>query len=309
MSNRTITLKPGFLVALSTRVEGGVKYGRKPIDDKEQAAADVAISVTDENDVSAWQTVKVVEDPVEHGDAIKVRSKVRSLVTGVCITSPFGLLCPSAKLADLDRVVDEARTLAATFNDKAKHTRVDVWIIRGQIVESDTDAVRAISAEIRGLLDEMGQGIKDRDVATIRAAAAKAKSLGGMLDGEVAGKVRKAVEEARAAAREIVKTVEDRGSAAEVILIADTKKGIEEARFAFLDLDVPEVRAAGEAMAPTVARDVDLGDGDPEPTPDDVDASRAVDRDVAEYSKAADGADGGALAGDLPPPDADGFML
>jgi len=36
-------------------------------------------------------------DPAEHETAIKARGKARSVITGVCNASNFGLLCPTAE--------------------------------------------------------------------------------------------------------------------------------------------------------------------------------------------------------------------
>lgn len=296
----TITLKPGYLVGLATAIKGGVQYSRKDLNAAD-AAADAAIVVEEGAAASAWETVKVVDDPQEHERAVKVRGKARSLITGVCIASPFGLLCPKEKEELLKQQLEEAKQRVADFNATAQKTRVDIWCIMGQIVESDTEAAKGIAAEIHGLIAEMEEGIAGRDAEKIREAARKAKALGGMLDENLAGKVSKAIEIARAGAREIVKHLEDRGSAS-LILVADTQmQALRDARAAFLDMDEP---VPVEPLPVTSARALDVDEPSfeeqeivsnesrlrsvPLDTGEDVDASRAVDSDVAGYAAVTD---------------------
>ena len=192
-------------------------------------------------------------------------------------------------MSELDQALGESRELVLTFNGSAVHTRIDVWCIRGQIVESDTDAAKAISSEIAAILADMQQGIVDRDAAAIRESARKARALGGMLDEASAEKVSKSVEKARAAAKEIVKTIEERGHA-NLILVADSYVNeIATARTAFLDLEEPTQATEGEMLAPVLPKGLDLDEdvsapeGDGDGNPEDVDASRAVDEDAANY--------------------------
>lgn len=288
----SIKLKPGLLVALSTRVEGGVQYQRKDL--SAERAAEEAAGAVEGAAVEAWETVKVTEDPEEHGRAVKARGRARTLVTGVCISSPFGLLCPSAREAELDGAITLSRQVVDEFNATARTTRIDVWVLRGQIVESDTDAARGIAAEIQGLLAEMQSGIVARDADAIREAARKAKALGSMLEGAHAERVSRSVEIARTAAREIVRTISKCGDAA-LPLIADTKlAALRDAEQSFLDLDGPGEVAASvpvdasaldlggegngeirEKVGIEESGDLDLGD---------VDATRAVDEDAASYA-------------------------
>lgn len=248
-----VTLRPGLLVSLSTRMSGGVKYDRTDLEKRteEEGAR-----------VEKWETTKIVDDPEEYARATKVRSKCGSLVRGACTYSAFGLLCPGSKEGALDEAIGEARRLADAFNATARTVQISVYVLKGRIAESDSEAARAISSEMRELLAEMRAGIAQTDVARIREAASKAKKIGVMLDAETGKKVERAVEEARAVAKELFKRlVEDADSVAgyvqEVAL-----KSMDEARFAFLDMDEPE--AKGEAAAqPADVPALDLDDAQP----------------------------------------------
>jgi hypothetical protein len=244
-----VILKPGILVSLSTRVEGGVLYSRRDIDS----------GVEDDGaERVRWETERTIEDPAEHSAAIKARSAARIRITKICSQTRFGLLCPLTKEAELDAAVAEARVFTDAHNAGAVHTRVSVYVLKGRIAETDEEATRALASEVRDLLDEMDTGIRSVDPKRIRAAADRAKELGAMLDDAQSAAVDRAVETARKAAREIVKRVVKGGEDAELVLETIATKPIDSARFAFLDLD--EERAPeGEALpAVNVQRFADL---------------------------------------------------
>jgi hypothetical protein len=95
------TLRPGLLVSLNTRVQGNVSY-RKAIIEEEH--------ITDEGtQMARWETERTVLDPAEAETAKKVRGKARSLITGVCAASAFGLLCRLDRQGDLEDAIAEAR--------------------------------------------------------------------------------------------------------------------------------------------------------------------------------------------------------
>lgn len=237
------TLKPGLLVSLKTTVRGGVTYTRREIEPDHTTPEGARIA--------QWETRRDIPDAVDFEMATKARSKARSAVTAVCCASSFGLLCPVAEESKLDAAVAEARRIAGEHNKSATKTRVEVFVLVGRVADSDVEAARAIGAEIRELLEAMQAGIKAADPEAIREAANKARGLGSMLSADVAGQVSAAIVEARSAAREIVKRVQNGAEeAAQVVQDLSVRK-IEAARFSFLDLDEGErveVAPAGRAV-------------------------------------------------------------
>ena len=225
------TLRPGLLVSLSARVSGGVVYDRKDLDPN-----DVAV-VTGKAAVTRWETTKVIDDPAEYERAVEIRNKARRLIASVCAASDFGLLCPSSREFDLARAIEEARKIAGEHNAAARRSFVSVYVITGRIAADDAEAARAVASEVRGLIDEMANGIKAADPESIRAAANKARNLGAMLTDEANAKVQSAIEEARKAAREIVKRVEKSGEEAAKVIAEMDVAALNAARASFLDLD------------------------------------------------------------------------
>jgi hypothetical protein len=283
----TMTLKPGILVSLKTSKRGGVEYKRKDITRGDEAApaeeGEAALSV------EKWETTKIVADKAEDDRATKARSRVGGLIRSVCTTSAFGLICPETKEKELDEAIAEARATVAVFNETAVNTNIAVYVLKGRIASTDDEAARAIASELRELMDDMRDGIGAGDVEAAREAASKAKKMGAMLDEATTSKVTKAIDEVRAAAKEIAKRVvagEDRAAVVKSIKLEE----LEKARFAFIDMSEP---VAVESLPPTAARPIDVSeDDDGSVTPENpvwgrgsrelVDLSEALDDDKGE---------------------------
>lgn len=232
---KTSTLRPGLLVSLKTSVRGNVRWNKRTID-ADHVTADGARQ-------AKWETERTISDPKEFEDAGKARSKARTVITRVCASSAFGLLCPETSAQDLEKAVAEARQIAAEFNATASLTRLSVYVITGRIAPDDVEAVRAIGSELRDLIADMETGISNLDVKAVREAASRAKGLGSMLSPEAAAKVQLAVDAARGAARRIVEAGETTAAAID----QRTLVTLAEARTAFLDLDSDTTVAVPEA--------------------------------------------------------------
>lgn len=244
------TLRPGLLVSLKTSTQGNIAYSRKELD---------AGTVLEDGSLRAnWETERVIADPAEHERATKVRSKARSLVTSVCSTSNFGLLCPESDRDRLTEALAQAREVVAEFNREATLTQIAVFVIVGRVAADDVEAVRAINSEIRDLMTAMETGVRKLDPAMIRDAANRTRELSAMLSPEAAERAKRAIDLARKAARQIVKAGE---TAAQEIDEA-TLRAIQQSRLAFLDMD-----DQAEAQTPAVTgRAIDL-DVSPIPAP------------------------------------------
>jgi len=249
----TRTLRPGYLVSLKTSVDGGVHYYRKDLD--------LTVPSIGEN-VSRWETTKVVDNPEEFDLASQVRNKCRSLIGAPCVNTAFGLVCPTASESDLSAAVDQARELVDTFNAAAETCRVRVYVIRGRIADNDSEALSALAREVRDLFTEMQNGIANVDVKAVRDAASRALKLGAMLDDDAQERINAAVEQAREAARELVKRVGKAGEDATTVLQQINVDAIERARTAFLDFE----EGSAEAV-PVPGRAVDLTSETATPAP------------------------------------------
>lgn len=246
------TLRPGLLVGMSTSIKGNVKYDKTVIEDDHLTEDGVRKAV--------WETKRTVIDPDEQDRATKVRTKARGLVISVCSSTAFGYLCPESATLELDKSIADARKLCDEFNRSSQVSKIYFYAITGRIAPDDLQAVRAINAEVRSLLSDMEEGIKNLDVKAVRDAADRTKQLGSMLTPEAQARIQIVIEKARATATKIKAA----GETAAVEIDRRTLLALAEARTAFLDLD-----EAGEIAAPVhEARAVDFEPA-AEPTPED----------------------------------------
>ena len=253
MTLKNTVIQPGFLVGLRSSVTGGVRYFRRDVDREADGK------------VSKWETTKVVDDPAELEAAVKARGAARYEIASVCINTGFGLVCPAKYEAELDAAIVRAFDKRNEFNaTKAKTTRVDLFVFKARIAETDEQAARAIAAEIRDLIESMDKGIKTADRKMIRQAANDAVKLKMMLSDEQQTIVGKAIDAARLAASKIVARIEKEGEAAEQVLAELDTTAIDAARFAFLDNSTEAVPTTTEAPEVPIASpqrfaDLDFG--------------------------------------------------
>ncbi len=248
MTLKSNTLRPGLLVSLNTSIKGNVNYTKIDLEPNHQLKTGEARA--------KWETTRLIEDPKEHEDAIKVRGKARSLVIAACAKSVHGLLCPKANADKLEKAVEEARKLTEAFNATAKLTHISVNIITGEVAADDVEAVKAINREVRDLLEQMETGLATMNVKAVRDAANKAKSVGTMLTPGSSDAIKEAIDTARKAARKIVKAGEAVSQEVDLQAIQTLKA----ARTSFLDFG-----EGGEVGTPEVTgRGLDLGSDAPE---------------------------------------------
>ena len=232
-----LTLQSGLLISLSSSVTGGVQYARKDLDERCGAAGKDAMggdasckllrghegkcdfSALTAEEVTRWETTRTISDKAEYDKAVKARNKARSLITAVCVSSNFGLLCLAAKEKELDERFAEAQSMVDEFNRQAQYTRIAIYMLKGVIPDSSSSA-RSISSEVIELIDQMLTGIAAGDEDAVRSAANALTQLSEMLGDAARAMVEKAIAEARSAARAIVKAKEAREAGEQVSMAA-----------------------------------------------------------------------------------------
>lgn len=235
------TLRPGLLVSMQTSLKGNVSYH---VEDRDKV-------IGDNTETEEWRTRRTIADREEHERAIKMRTKIRGLILSVCASSAFGLLCPNNREADLREAIVQARLMVDEFNASAQVSRMAVNVIYGRIAQDDVEAVRAITGEIRSLMEDMQQGLKALNVKAIRDAANKAKQVGEMLSPDAKSRLDVAIEAARKSARKIAKAGETAATEVDRAAIAR----IDMARTSFLDIDIDASMIAEPKMS---GRAIDL---------------------------------------------------
>lgn len=259
ISSEISIIRPGIMVHLTSRVEGGVHYKR--VDLNPEGVVDAFIQADDKAAVESWQTTKVTDDPEEFERATKIRNKARALIQAVCSSTSFGLLCPDSLETELNEAIEKARSLVREHNATARCTRVFIFPFMGRFASNDELACQAIADEVKNLIEGMGKGIDKLDPDAIRDSVTKAKAISAMLAPEQSEKVSLAIEAARKAARAITKRVVKDGEEASKVLedLKVQRSAIETARFAFLDLSDSDGDSLTNQSAENALPGVELG--------------------------------------------------
>jgi hypothetical protein len=246
-------MRPGILVALKTSVHGGVQYQRNTLEEEADGR------------VAKWETTRYMDDPAEHEAATKLAGKAAQLVSRLCVRTPFGILCPVDREAELDAAVIEMRAMVTGWNSKSVHSIISVNAIKGRIADNDEEAARAILEEAGQLLAQMDRAIADADVEAIKAAAMRTKRLTDMMTTDSTEVLTKAIKAARETAKIIKKRGEDVADRVAKVKIEIEREAFDEARVAFLGIADKVIEALPS---------IDLGRG----------AALEVDVDEAPYA-------------------------
>lgn len=244
MTINATTLRPGLLVGLRTLVEGNKRQKKTLIDPDHEVDGGAQERLE--------QVLTRITDPVEQKEAETIRGRARNIIARVCIQTAFGLLCPADREDRLEEAVREVRALGDEFNDRARVTEISINFIPARFVSDEVEAVRAITGEVRSLMDAMQEGISKIDAEAVRKAASRAVKVSQMLSPQATERVKVAVDAARAAATRIAKA----GEAAAAEVDQQALAVIAKQRTMFLDLDDA---AEVSAPAPAGGRAVDIG--------------------------------------------------
>jgi len=236
MAIKTSILAPGYLVALKSSVTGGISYTREDIRTEIKRKGTVE---------SEWNTKKTIANKERFDLATKARNDINTAIRSVCARTGFGLLCPLSREGELSAAI----ALAKDIRDAANGTvspdyDVSFNVIVGRIAEDDGNAAKAIAAEVQELIATMESSIKTLDVKAIREAANAARQIGMMLSPKASETVNKAIDQARKAARTIVKRVEKNSEDAIEVLKEIRVDSLAAARFAFLETEIEAVEVA-----------------------------------------------------------------
>ena len=247
----TQLLRPGLMIALQSRCKGGVEY---ELEESETL-------MEGEKLTQKRKSTKTVFDLEEHERAVKIRGKALYEIRKCCVKTPFSLLCPNEREAELDVGVEKAQTMVREFNSTSTHTKISLYVMKAILMGNDEETVRGVAAEMRQLLSEMSAAVEKLDPEAIRETIQKANELSQMFQENEKEKVSLAIELARSAAREITKAVNKKGSVA-LPTVEDFRmelSAINNASMAFLDFEAPAQVSAENEVPQVEVQDLDMG--------------------------------------------------
>jgi hypothetical protein len=235
---RVSTIRPGIIVSLKTSISGNVRYYTTDIEREH-------LLENGQTSEAEWNTRRIVLDKAEHERAVKVRSKCRSLITGVCTMGNF-LMCRQDRRDQLEIAIKEAEAMAREFNASASVTRITCLAGLNEVAPDDARWLAIVNSEVRDLLDAMAKGVQNLDPDAIRKAANAAQSVGKVLSAEAQERLQASIDSVRKQARAIKKAAD----VAAITIDATVYRTLEESRAAFLEI-------GDEAQAPVAAPDAD----------------------------------------------------
>lgn len=249
---KTQLLRPGFMVCLKSKLVGGTEYQVHEQDTQQEGA-----TLKKRRD-----STTIVYDVDEHERAVKVRGAATYMISRHCVKTPFTLLCPKSNSEELDRGMAEAKQLVEDFNASSVYTKISLYVLKGVLLGDDEENARAIAAEVRSLLAETEAAIKRMDPEAIREAITKANEVSAMLVEEQQEKIAEAIKLARTAAREIKKTIKNKGEGA-INVLTDYRvelKALEVAKNSFLDFEEPKGLSPDQEAPAVQVKELDLSE-------------------------------------------------
>jgi hypothetical protein len=206
----TQTFKAGLAVDLTVRITGGVEYKRTMKTSRNVGTAKV----------EEWETEKITANAEEQATAVALRGDIRHQITRLCARTPLGdlLLIPPDREPDVRAALDAARLRVEAHNAAASHHHLVMGCVLLRFVPEDEWTARSIRGEIFSVLTRMETGIGSADAEAIREGADAARRVLPMLTPEASVALDAAIEEARRAAREIVRRIVKGGEAAEEVI-------------------------------------------------------------------------------------------
>lgn len=246
MDTGRVTLRPGMLVAVRTKIEGGHETARHKVLREVLPAGDGGGDGLYEK----TEIERRVADVEEFERACKARASARYAIARVCLPSDFGLLCVLGQDV-LDAAIRDADAICRTFNDTARYSKIRCWVLVGSIAESDTAAQQALMGELREAIGAVREAVRLRDPGAIRDAAAKALALAPMIDQP--GEIEDTVRAARRAATDLIQSRKRNGDDTQAAgVLAQALEAVE--RYgAVLDGAIAEIEASAPDAAEVLA--------------------------------------------------------
>jgi len=157
-----------------------------------------------------WSTHKTVLDVNEQRRLKAAKNTLtRKILRLGAPLANFGVYVRQDKAEELEAVLREVDAEVRTYNASARYTYMLSSFTVFQILGGDERIARALYDRAVNLIDEISTAIGKGDVKAIRSSLRGLRGLDEILPAETGAEISKAINEARAAAREATKAVKD----------------------------------------------------------------------------------------------------
>lgn len=267
-------LKPAILVVYKISRYGGMTYQRK----------DLGKEFDGQKEESEWNTRRILYNVDAYSEGRRLRLQCQQMLQGhiprelrekmslpinvrgnVCVSTPFGLVCPLAREGRLDAIIQLIESEIKDFNKRwsgvPNTPYLSSFIMKVDFSGSADEATQAVANQISDLLDRLKEAMKNSEVKTIRDVLKEARGIADILPRDKGEAVEKALKDAKNRAMEIVKIArKNEGNLSKALTKLDTSS-VDLARFAFeADFDKEKAPSKKEINSVNNLRFAFLGD-------------------------------------------------
>jgi hypothetical protein len=161
-----MTFPSSLLIINKLSVEKGVHYAIKQLETDTPGETGTT---------TRWETTKTVDDPEERKRGInlveRLNTHIRKTTEGVKCS--FGIVAPMKAEEVLDEVNSYVKREVNEFNATARFTHIEFRPMVVKLASDDERAMKAMSEQITGTLDELQSAMDKFDIKNVRAVVSK----------------------------------------------------------------------------------------------------------------------------------------
>lgn len=161
-----------FLVTEASSSELGVRYEREVLSEKRVG----------EREERLYQTRRVIENRAEAQRARAVYEQARARLRNVCTRTVLGLVCPTAREAELRAAIDDIEAMVAAANRELTLCRVDYTVVPIRIEHENSRAQDALERELRQYLERLLAASEAYDPEELRRILRSGKGLESLVE-------------------------------------------------------------------------------------------------------------------------------
>lgn len=259
-------LKGCWLVWYPVSVHGGCTYSR----------TDPEVETIEKREESIWLTDKIVQDIAEHKGANALRNLVKRRIRKLGAPAAPGIvLVPLEDEEQLDAIRAEMTQKVKDFNADSNFTDVKFRCYKYRIEGENEEVLKEMLNELRETLMELRRAEQAADFKGIRNVIQRLAGFETVLPEDAGDYLQRAVADAKAQAKEIEKSLKEKGVTLKQVKARISTSSVDFARFAVMEpggtlpeVDNDLVKRMIAAQAAEHAAGIEMSSDDGEETPD-----------------------------------------
>lgn len=257
-------LKGCWLVWYPVSVSGGCTYTQT---DRKETREQQDAKVKEE---AEWKAKKVVDDVDEYRKANALRNRAKRRIRGLGAPAAPGIvLVPLERSVELDSRRADMTKVVTEFNADSVYSKVSFRCYKYPIAGENEVLLADMLGQLRVTLEELKAAEQAADFKGIKSVLDRLAGFDAVLPESAADYLQRAVVDARAQARNIEKSLEDKSKTLEELQMEMQTSQVDFARFAVMqpgdtldEVDNGLVAKLMAAQANERAAAIDMGDED-----------------------------------------------